>query len=205
MGFQQWVEASYTPRDKRTPAQNEILALSDTLIKEIMDADVIILSVSIYNFNIPGSLKAWIDQVIDHSALYFVNCTIPNVAVSCCAQVARSGVTFKYGQNGPEGLIKGKRVYVVSASGGIIISCFSAVHARRGADSWYLFTGTPRGSPNDYYSTYLQFMMKFIGLSDLTWVADAVTGSRKEDSVAAAIAAIDANDFSLPPPLRGEL
>jgi hypothetical protein len=48
-------------------------------------------------------------------------------------------------------------------------------------------------------------MMKFIGLSDLTRVADAVSESRKEDSVAAAIAAIDANDFSLPPPLRGEL
>jgi FMN-dependent NADH-azoreductase len=69
MGFQQWVEASYTPRDHLTQAQNEKLALSDTLIKEIMDSDVIILSVSIYNFNLPGSLKAWIDQVIDHSAL----------------------------------------------------------------------------------------------------------------------------------------
>ena len=53
--------ASYTPADKRTPLQIEKLALSDSLIKEIMDADVIILSVAVYNFNLPGSLKAWID------------------------------------------------------------------------------------------------------------------------------------------------
>ncbi len=57
------MSASFTPADKRTPVQNEKLALSDSLIKEIMDADVIILSVAVYNFNLPGSLKAWIDLV----------------------------------------------------------------------------------------------------------------------------------------------
>ena len=67
------------------------------------------------------------------------------------------------------------------------------------------FSGTPRGSPNDYYSAYLHFMMKFVGLSDLTWVAEAVTGSQKEASVSAALAAIDAAEFPHAPPLRGEL
>ena len=48
-------------------------------------------------------------------------------------------------------------------------------------------------------------MMKFVGLSDLTWVAEAVTGSQKEASVSAALAAIDAAEFPHAPPLRGEL
>jgi FMN-dependent NADH-azoreductase len=63
------------------------LALSDTLTKEIMDADVIILSVSI---DPPGSFKAWIDQVMNHSTMEFVKYTKPNDAVS------RSGRPFWY-------------------------------------------------------------------------------------------------------------
>ena len=50
--------------EKRSPEQKEKLSLSDQLIKEIQEVDVIVLSVAVYNFNIPGSLKAWIDQVI---------------------------------------------------------------------------------------------------------------------------------------------
>ena len=120
-------------------------------------------------------------------------------------QVVRSGVTFKYGANGPEGLVTGnKKIYVVSASGGK----FEDSSLRLPSHFLVLFTkpsaGTPRGSANDFYSAYLRKMLQFIGLSDLVWVCEAATGGNGKDaSVAAAIATIDATDFSLP--LRNEL
>ena len=89
-----WVGANFTPDEARTEAQNQILALSDTLISEIEAADTLVLGVPIYNFGVPAGFKAWIDLI------------------------ARARKTFKYTETGPVGLLEGKKAYVVIASGG---------------------------------------------------------------------------------------
>ena len=87
--------ALFTPADQRTPAQAARVALDDALIAEAQAADVIVLGAPMYNFGMPIQLKAWFDAV------------------------ARAGVTFRYTESGPEGLLKGKKVYVATARGGI--------------------------------------------------------------------------------------
>jgi FMN-dependent NADH-azoreductase len=77
-----------------TPAQQDAVALSDTLVDELLAADILLLGVPMYNFGPPSSLKAWIDHVV------------------------RAGKTFKYGEHGPQGLITGKKAYVFMAAGG---------------------------------------------------------------------------------------
>ena len=89
-----WVGANFTPDEARTEAQNQILALSDTLISEIEAADTLVFGVPIYNFGVPAGFKAWIDLI------------------------ARARKTFKYTETGPVGLLEGKKAYVVIASGG---------------------------------------------------------------------------------------
>jgi FMN-dependent NADH-azoreductase len=93
-----WIEAAYTPEVQRTESQRGLLRLSDTLIDEVMDADVILLGVPMHNFSIPAAFKAWIDQI------------------------ARAGKTFSYGDQGPKGLVPaGKKVIIVLSRGGIVI------------------------------------------------------------------------------------
>lgn len=89
-----WVAANFTPDEARTPEQNKVLGLSDTLIAELEAADTIVLGVPIYNFGVPSVFKAWVDLV------------------------ARARKTFKYTESGPVGLLEGKKAYVVIASGG---------------------------------------------------------------------------------------
>ncbi|REC93704.1 FMN-dependent NADH-azoreductase [Kushneria indalinina] len=78
-----------------TPAQQDALALSDTLVEELKDHDTIVITAPMYNFNIPTQLKTW------------------------CDFVARAGVTFRYTAQGPEGFITGKRVIVLTTRGGL--------------------------------------------------------------------------------------
>lgn len=92
-----WVGATFTPADQRTDAQKETLALSDTLVDEIEAADVIVIGLPIYNFSVPASLKAWIDQI------------------------TRAGRTFQYTEEGPQPLLSGKRAILAIASGGVPI------------------------------------------------------------------------------------
>ena len=89
-----WLAANFTLADDRTDVQRETLALSDTLITEIKQADTIVIGSPVYNFSVPAVLKAWVDQI------------------------ARVCVTFKYTPNGPVGLLSGKRAIIVIASGG---------------------------------------------------------------------------------------
>ncbi|MEM9577363.1 MAG: NAD(P)H-dependent oxidoreductase [Pseudomonadota bacterium] len=119
-----WIAANFTPRDQRTQAQQQALALSDGLIEEILRADVLVIGVPIYNFGVPAALKAWVDQI------------------------ARAGVTFRYTENGPEGLLSGKRAIIALASG-----------------------GTPVGSEIDFASGYMRHIMEFIGIHDVEIVA----------------------------------
>lgn len=83
-----------TPAPQRTPEQAARVALDDALIAEVQAADVLVLGVPMYNFAVPVQLKNWIDAI------------------------CRAGVTFRYTENGPEGLLKGKTVFVALARGG---------------------------------------------------------------------------------------
>lgn len=117
---EQWVGANFTAVDDRSEEQKQKLALSDFLIKELQAADTIVIGSPLYNFSIAASLKAWIDMV------------------------ARSGVTFKYTESGPVGLLKGKKVYITMASGGV-----------------------PIGSDMDFAHHYLRHVLGFLGLTDV--------------------------------------
>ena len=119
-----WVGASFTDEAERSDEQKALLASSEELIAELEAADTIVITAPIYNFAIPATLKAWIDQV------------------------ARARRTFRYTDAGPEGLLKGKRAYIVFASGGV-----------------------PLGSEVDFASGYLRHVLGFIGITDVIIVA----------------------------------
>jgi FMN-dependent NADH-azoreductase len=89
-----WIAANFTDPDQRDGAKRAALAKSDELVREVMEADLLVIGVPLYNFGVPASLKAWIDQV------------------------ARARLTFRYTEHGPEGLLKGKRAILVVATGG---------------------------------------------------------------------------------------
>ncbi len=120
---EQWVGANFTDPDARTDAEKAALTFSDSLIDELEQASHIVIAAPIYNFGVPAVLKAWVDQV------------------------ARARVTFRYTENGPEGLLKGKKAYLVVASGGV-----------------------PLGSEVDFASSYLRHVLGFLGIDDVTLV-----------------------------------
>jgi len=91
----QWVRAVYTPEDSLTPAQREILALSNTLVMELERADEWVFGVPMHNFTIPAVFRLWLDQVV------------------------RAGRTFAYVDGAPAGLLKNKKAHFFTASGGV--------------------------------------------------------------------------------------
>ncbi|ANE73897.1 FMN-dependent NADH-azoreductase [Dickeya solani] len=112
------------PSDKPlTPRQQDALALSDELVAELQAHDVIVLAAPMYNFNIPTQLKNYFDFI------------------------ARAGVTFRYTEQGPEGLVKGKRALVLTSRGGI-----------------------HKDAPSDLLTPYLRLFLGFIGISDVEFV-----------------------------------
>jgi FMN-dependent NADH-azoreductase len=115
--------ALFTPVEQRTPEQAARVALDDALIAEIQAADVVVLGVPMINFGIPASLKNWIDAI------------------------SRAKVTFQYTAQGPEGLLKGKKVYAVMARG-----------------------GKYRGSPADSQVPYLRQVLGFLGMTDVEFI-----------------------------------
>jgi len=114
------LQALFTPDGQRTPEQAARVALDDALIAEIQVANVIVLGVPMYNFGVPAQLKNWIDAI------------------------ARAGVTFRYTDRGPQGLLQGKKVLVALARG-----------------------GTYRGTSADTQVPYLQTVFGFLGMTDL--------------------------------------
>ena len=90
----EWVGAAYTPEEARTPEQKNLLALSDTLLAEIEQADEYVFGVPMHNFGVPSVLKLWIDQI------------------------ARAGKTFAYVNGAPKGLLTGKKATFIIATGG---------------------------------------------------------------------------------------
>ena len=86
-----WTKAAYTPPAEQTPEQRAALKISDELVDELLAADIVVLGVPMYNFGVPSTFKAWIDQV---------------------ARLYRTW-TPAY-----EGLVKGKQVFVITSRGG---------------------------------------------------------------------------------------
>lgn len=119
-----WVNANLTDPDVRSEAHREALAGSDALVAEVMVADVWVISAPIYNFAVPASLKAWIDQI------------------------ARARLTFRYTDQGPQGLLTGKKVYILTATG-----------------------GTEVGSAIDFATPWLRFVLGFLGITDVEVIA----------------------------------
>jgi FMN-dependent NADH-azoreductase len=91
----EWVGAAYTPEEARTSQQKDMLALSDTLLTELEQADEYVFGVPMHNFGVPSVLKLWIDQI------------------------ARVGRTFSYENGTPKGLLTGKKATFIVATGGI--------------------------------------------------------------------------------------
>lgn len=115
--------AFLSAQDDRTGEQQQVVDYSDALIKEIVEADAIVLGVPMYNFGIPSALKAYFDHV------------------------ARAGVTFRYTEKGPVGLLDDRPVYVLAARGGIYA-----------------------GTDNDTQTPYIRTFLGFLGIKDVTFV-----------------------------------
>jgi FMN-dependent NADH-azoreductase len=109
--------------EARSPAQAAVAAQSDALIAELKAADTIVLGLPMYNFGVPTQLKAYFDHV------------------------ARAGATFKYTENGPVGLLGGKKAYVFAARGGLY-----------------------QGSPRDTQTPYVREFLGFLGITDVEFV-----------------------------------
>lgn len=117
------LQALFTPAAQRSADQNARVAQDDALIAEVQAADVLVLGVPMYNFGVPAALKNWIDAI------------------------ARTGVTFKYTDKGPIGLLQGKKVYVALARGGLY-----------------------RDTPADTQVPYLKTVFAFLGMTDVQFV-----------------------------------
>ena len=109
--------------EERSAEQQAVVDFSDALIAELRAADAVVIGLPMYNFGIPSQLKAYFDHL------------------------ARAGVTFRYTANGPEGLITGKKVYVLATRGGVYA-----------------------GTPQDSQTAYVRDFLGFIGITDLEFI-----------------------------------
>jgi len=140
---QAWIEANFTPEENRSDSHRKVLSFSDLLVAELKEAEVLVIGVPIYNFGVPAALKAWVDMI------------------------ARARLTFAYTENGPVGLLRDKKAFIVVASGGV------------GVDS-----------PVDFATPYMRQALKFVGITDIEVIVADQQNIRGEESVSAARAQI---------------
>lgn len=134
---QQEMSAWMTAPNERNDEQHKLSAISDELIEELKASDTVVVGMPMYNFAIPSIFKAWIDRV------------------------ARAGITFKYTEQGPVGLLEGKKVVIVAARGG-------------------MYAGTPK----DTQTQYLKDFFAFIGITDIEFIyAEGLNMPAKENSL----------------------
>jgi FMN-dependent NADH-azoreductase len=141
------LQALFTPAGQRSAEQAARVALDDALIAEIQAANIVVLGVPMYNFGVPAGLKNWIDAI------------------------ARARVTFRYTEQGAEGLLKGKKVYLVLARG-----------------------GRYRDTPADTQLPYLKTVLAFLGMTDVepVYAEGLAMGPQAEaEALASARARID--------------
>lgn len=129
------IGAYFTAREDRSDEQRELLGSSDELIAELKAVDTLVIGAPIYNFSIPAALKAWIDLV------------------------CRVGETFRYTENGPQGLLNIDRAFIITTAGGAAV-----------------------GSDIDFNSGYLQQICRFIGVKQ-SHVIDVSGSKRKPDTL----------------------
>ncbi|MCX4165854.1 MULTISPECIES: FMN-dependent NADH-azoreductase [Paraburkholderia] len=115
--------AFFTPAEQRNAEQQAISARSEALIAELQAADIVVIAAPMYNFGISSQLKTYFDFI------------------------ARAGITFRYGASGPEGLVKGKKVFIVAARGGKYV-----------------------GTPGDTHTPYLKTFLGFLGMTDVNFI-----------------------------------
>ena len=113
--------------DAQSASQKTALAISDEIIKEVFDADIIVIASAMINFSISSTLKSWLDHLI------------------------RMGQTFSYSENGPKGLVTGKKAYLVVARGGVYSEGFMQAY--------------------NFQEPYLKGVLGFIGISDIEVIA----------------------------------
>lgn len=130
--------------DDERPSLQRHLAISNELIAELQQADTLVLGVAMYNFNVPAYLKQWVDYV------------------------CRAGVSFRYTENGPEGLTAVKRAFIVTASG-----------------------GTQIGSDMDFASRYLEHICRFLGVAEVIHIDASGSKGSPEAVIEAARQQID--------------
>lgn len=132
--------------EERSVTQHAVVAYSDNLIDELKQADVIVLGLPMYNFGVPSQLKAYFDHI------------------------ARVGITFRYTDKGPVGLLTGKKAYVFAARGGLYV-----------------------GTPLDTQTSYVRDFLRFLGIADVEFVyAEGlnISPQSKEAGLAKALAEI---------------
>jgi FMN-dependent NADH-azoreductase len=109
--------------EQRNPQQAEQASLSELLIEELQGSDTLVIGMPLYNFGVPSTFKAWIDRI------------------------ARAGITFRYTENGPEGLLNGKKVYIVATRGGMY-----------------------KGTAKDSQTQYLTDVLGFLGMHEVNFI-----------------------------------
>ena len=137
--------------EPETDLARQALALSNQLISEIKDADIIVIGSPMYNFGMSSTLKTWFDHI------------------------ARAGLTFRYSESGPEGLVKGKKAIVVESRAG--------------------FYSEGAGTVMDSQEPHIRNLLGFIGIDDVTFVRIeklAFGPETAEASIAAALSEIEA-------------
>ncbi len=142
----------HTPPEQRTEGQKAAIAVSDALVDELKAADVIVIGAGMINFGLPATLKTWIDYI------------------------TRSGLTFQYGESGPQGLVTGKKVILVLASGAV-------------------YSSGPFQAYNHLEPT-LRTNLGFLGMTDVEtiWLEGLVYG---DEAVAGAVARADVRSQEL--------
>jgi FMN-dependent NADH-azoreductase len=140
------ISAYYTPALDRTEQQQQAIELSNAIVDELRASDTLVIGIPIYNFSMPAGFKAWSDLA------------------------ARVGETFRYTEDGPVGLLEGKKAYVVVVSG-----------------------GTKVASEIDFLTPWLRHYLGFIGISDVEFVqADVLNNSNAEQTIDQARSFIEA-------------
>lgn len=140
-----WLGAVFTEADQRNEAQASTAAYADALLAEVRAADTLVIALPVYNFGVPAQLKAWLDQL------------------------ARAGETFYYTEQGPVGLLTGKRAIIA-----------------------YTSDGTPIGSDIDFASGWLRHMLGFFGITNVEFVAADAILAGPDAAIAKGEAQIDA-------------
>ena len=126
--------------EERTERQAQIVAESDALISEIQQADVVVMGLPMYNFTLPTQLKSYFDHI------------------------ARAGVTFKYTETGPVGLLTNKRVVIFATRGGFYA-----------------------GTPADTQTGLVKTLFGFLGVTDIEFVyveGISVSAEKKAEAIA---------------------